>query len=66
MRLWGLGKFLGYDSPYGTWPDDILTLTVSPDETRRGIRQQSTYAGDNLAQLRKAAIEAFVQRMDTW
>ncbi|MBU1747441.1 MAG: CRISPR-associated RAMP protein [Chloroflexi bacterium] len=65
-QVWGLGKFLGADSPYGTQPDDMLTVDRVPTETWRGIRRQATFSDESLADLCDQAIAAFVARLQKW
>lgn len=62
-EVWGLGKFLGSDSPYGTQAQDFLQLTGMPQSTRQGIRQMTVFMSDTLPVLQTAAIDAFVARL---
>lgn len=64
-ELWGLGKWLGDDS-YGTWKDDLLTLSRPVERTPRGIRNVRAFSGDDLNTLRTAAIEDFIKRIRNW
>jgi len=68
-ELWGLGRWLN-SSPeedrYGTWYDDFLTLQDNIARTDRGIRAMRAFAGDDLTHLQDAAIENFVNRMQSW
>lgn len=64
-EVWGLGKFLNNES-YGTQPNDLLALNNAPAPTRRGIRWQSTFRGDSLKELRTEAIDAFINRLQSW
>lgn len=64
-EVWGLGKFLG-DKSYGTQSDDILKLKKAPTPKRRGIRWQSTFSGHSLQELGIQAIDAFIQRLESW
>jgi len=64
-ELWGLGKWLGDDS-YGTWKDDLLTLSRSVERTPRGIRNIRAFSGDDLRELRATAIEDFIKRIRNW
>lgn len=67
-EVWGLGRFHNSDEneKYGTWADDVLTLDVQPAESRRGIRVQETFEDESLADLRKKAVAAFVERLRVW
>ena len=67
-EVWGLGKFLGdlEDDSYGTWPDDVITVTQPPTESRRGIRLQATFCGESLAELGERSIQSFVDRLQGW
>lgn len=64
-EVWGLGKYLGEDSPYGTWSNDTLTVEPPPAEERRGIRWQATFREGSLADLRQKAVDAFVRRLQS-
>jgi len=64
-QLWGLGRWLDNDS-YGTWRDDFLTLKRPVQAEPRGIRLMRTFGGDDLADLRDAAITEFVRRIQGW
>jgi CRISPR-associated RAMP protein (TIGR02581 family) len=68
QEVWGLGKFLAAqnDTSYGTEAGDILTLSQPVAEARRGIRQQTIFTEESLAELRDAAIGAFVDRLEAW
>jgi len=65
-EVWGLGKFLGDSTTYGTRPDDMLTLTVAPTEHDAGIRRQSVFADEGLTELRTQASRSFVTRLNAW
>jgi len=65
-ELWGLGKWLGDDTSYGTWEDDFLSFTQVVKGTPRGIRSNRTFTGDDLSALRNASIEDFFQRISNW
>lgn len=66
-EVWGLGKLLTEnEGDYGTQADDILTVEHPPVEAQRGIRRQATFAGDSLIDLRAAAIQTFVTRLQAW
>jgi hypothetical protein len=64
-EIWGLGRFLG-DSSYGTWPDDTLTLTVTPTSSQHGIRAVQSCTSDALHTLIQQAVQEFVQRISTF
>jgi CRISPR-associated RAMP protein (TIGR02581 family) len=64
-KVVGLGKFLTGDS-YGTRPDDELAVASEAEPRRRGVRYVTTYTGGALEQLTRAAIAAFVQRIQDW
>jgi len=67
-EVWGLGRFLD-DGSYGTSPNDVLTtssLPPPPPPGRLGIRAASIYSGAALEELRAAAVEAFLARIDGW
>ena len=65
-EVWGLDKFLGSDSPYGTQPDDVIVVHHAPTEERRGIRLRATFSGESLTDLREKAIASFVTRLQDW
>jgi len=65
QEVWGLGKFLN-NGTYGTQTNDILTLKKAPTPKRRGIRWQSTFSGQPLHDLRTQAIDAFINRLQSW
>ena len=62
--VWGLGRFLGEQSPYGTQADDTLALVTAPEQTRRGIRTVQRYEGECLDRLVQQSIQDFVQRVE--
>ena len=64
--IWGLGKFLGDDSRYGTWPDDLLQIEQAPVSINRGVRQLQTFSGAALTELQEKTIDAFLQRMTSY
>jgi CRISPR-associated RAMP protein (TIGR02581 family) len=72
-ELWGLGRWLD-NASYGTWKDDLLSLPAGKADNgqseivrgRRGIRWERAFTGQALAGLSKAAIDQFVQRMQSW
>jgi CRISPR-associated RAMP protein (TIGR02581 family) len=64
-ELWGLGRWLN-DASYGTWQDDVLPLSSAVERSKRGIRQERIFQGQALDNLREAAIDTFVQRMQSW
>jgi CRISPR-associated RAMP protein (TIGR02581 family) len=64
-ELWGLGRWLN-DESYGTWRDDLLTLTQPVERSQRGIRHLRIFKGAALADLRNTAIDQFVERMGKW
>jgi hypothetical protein len=65
-EVWGLGKFLGPTSAYGTQPDDILSLGVTPAEHDSGIRRQAIFTDNALVELRSKASQSFVARLNNW
>lgn len=65
-QIWGLGRFLGSNTSYGTWADDVLKLDQAPAVIRQNIRQVQTFVEDHLAELKQTAVQEFVQRMDTF
>jgi len=65
-EIWGLGKFLGNDSTYGTLPTDSLRVDLLPQVEMRGIRNSQLFSGDNLSHLQQVAIQAFTARMQEW
>jgi CRISPR-associated RAMP protein (TIGR02581 family) len=64
-QLWGLGRWLN-DERYGTWRDDLLSLSQSVERSERGIRSMRAFKDDALLVLRDAAIDEFVRRMRNW
>lgn len=65
-EVWGLGKFLGASTAYGTIANDSLALTMAPSERTVGIRLQSIFSGDSLNELRSLATRSFVDRLQAW
>ena len=64
-ELWGLGRWL-VDGSYGTWHDDLITLTEPLERHKNGIRVQRSFQDQKLAALREACIDNFVARMQHW
>jgi CRISPR-associated RAMP protein (TIGR02581 family) len=64
--IWGLGRFLGAQSEYGTAADDEMTVAAAPNGKTRGLRTIQTFRGEALAALKQTAIAEFVQRMNTY
>lgn len=64
-QLWGLGRWLD-DGSYGTWRDDFLTLERPVQAELHGIRRMRAFGGDDLKNLRDAAITKFVKRIQGW
>ena len=64
-QLWGLGRWLD-DESYGTWRDDLLTLERPVQARQRGVRLLRVFGGDDLTNLRDAAITEFVKRIQGW
>jgi len=64
-QLWGLGRWLD-DGSYGTWRDDFLTLKRPVQAEPHGIRRMRVFGGDDLTNLRYAAITEFVNRIQGW
>ncbi|MBU6349700.1 MAG: CRISPR-associated RAMP protein [Chloroflexi bacterium] len=65
-EVWGLGKFLGPDSAYGTQPDDRLLLGTSSNEQYIGIRRLSVFADAALSELSSQATRSFITRLHDW
>ncbi len=64
-ELWGLGRWLN-DGSYGTWANDLLKPIPAVEREKRGIRHLRAFKGQALNDLRDAAIEQFVERMQNW
>jgi CRISPR-associated RAMP protein (TIGR02581 family) len=75
--IWGLGHFLGSESSYGTWNDDVLHLDSAPEVQQRGIRQVQTFQKEKKTEddphpaliehaLMEHAVHEFVRRMETF
>ena len=64
-QLWGLGHWLN-DESYGTYPDDFLSLKNPVEQSDRGIRKQRSFTGEALTDLRAAATNQFIERMQAW
>jgi CRISPR-associated RAMP protein (TIGR02581 family) len=65
-EIWGLGRFLGENSPYGTYADDVLSLSLAPPEQQRGIRTVQQFTQDDLPGLIDCSIAEFVRRIDMY
>ena len=68
-ELWGLGRWLNsnpQEDHYGTQYGDFLPLEGESARTDRGIRTMRAFADDDLKKLRDAAIENFINRMQSW
>ncbi len=63
--VWGLGKLLGNNS-YGTDANDQVPIQPPPTEKTHGIRKVTTFSGDSLNSLKQAAIESFVEKIQSW
>ena len=65
--VWGLGKLLGNKS-YGTATNDQLTVQNPPTEEihGNGIRKIATFTSDSLDNLKEAAVESFVKKIQSW
>lgn len=63
-QVWGLGMF--QTGEYGTFADDLLTVTPAPAESLRGLRRIGAFDGESLAALETASREEFVRRLDGW
>ena len=63
--VWGLGKLLGNGS-YGTDTDDKITVQQPPIEETRGLRKITTFSDKSLKNLKKATIEKFVSKIQSW
>ena len=64
-EVWGLGKLLG-DGSYGTDTDDKVTLQEAPITDPRGFRKITTFRDKSLKHLKKAAIETFIKKIQSW
>lgn len=64
-QLWGLGRWLN-DESYGTWKNDLLSLSTPGERSERGIRLLRSFKGEEQQELRKLAIDACLQRMLDW
>jgi len=64
--IWGLGRYMGADRSYGTWPDDSMTSQPGPEATQRGVRAVQAWRGESLAGLKQTAVAEFVRRMETF
>ena len=62
--VWGLGKLLG-DNSYGTKIDDCFIVDPTNEEAN-GIRKITTFKGDSFKCLREAAVEAFINKIQSW
>lgn len=67
-ELWGLGRWLNEpnEQGYGTWPDDLLTLSSPVERVEHGIRSMRAFTGEPFALLRKAAINESIERIQAW
>ena len=63
--VWGLGKLLG-DGSYGTDIDDKVTVEQAPIAETRGLRKITTFSDKSLKNLKKATIETFVSKIQSW
>lgn len=61
-----LGLSFPGDGAYGTWRDDLLTLTLAVEQSPRGIRLQRVFKSDALTDLRAGTIDHFIRRMKNW
>ena len=64
-ELWGLGRWLD-DGSYGTQKDDWVKLSPSVAKIARGIRSTRIFTGEDLKNLRDAAIQQFIDRINGW
>lgn len=64
-EIWGLGKLLG-DGSYGTDTDDKVTVQEVPITEPHGFRKITTFRDKSLKHLKKAAIETFVTKIQSW
>ena len=62
--VWGLGKLLG-DNSYGTDTSDQFIVQPTTEKTS-GIRKITTFSDDSLKCLKQAAVEAFVNKIQSW
>ena len=67
-EVWGLGKFLDAEQQgaYGVQGSDLLIVSSAPTEKQRGIRLQTTFAGDTLASLQAQSSQAFVSHAQAY
>lgn len=65
-EVWGLGRFLGPASEYGTFADDVLAVANAPAAKNRGIRSETVFEGASLRALGEAAADAFITRVSDW
>ena len=63
--VWGLGKLLG-DESYGTDANDQLIIQPPPNEEIRGIRNIATFMGDSLNGFKRASVQSFVDKIQSW
>ena len=63
--VWGLGKLLD-DGSYGTDTDDKITVQQPPIAETRGLRKITTFRDESLKNLKKATIEKFVSKIQSW
>ncbi|HVB24688.1 MAG TPA: CRISPR-associated RAMP protein Csx7 [Ktedonobacteraceae bacterium] len=64
-ELWGLGRWLD-DGSYGTQKNDLVKLSPPVAKSDRGIRKTRIFTGENLDNLRDAAIQQFIDRINGW
>ena len=64
-EVWGLGKLLG-DGSYGTDANDYVNIQEVPIEKTHGFRKITTFRDDSLEQLKKATIDAFIAKIQSW
>ncbi|MBX0329711.1 CRISPR-associated RAMP protein [Oscillochloris sp. ZM17-4] len=62
--IWGLGKYLGNDRSYGTWPDDTISVAPAPETMTKGVRAIQIWQNDSLTALKQVAVAEFVTRIE--
>jgi CRISPR-associated RAMP protein (TIGR02581 family) len=61
-----LGLSFPGNGDYGTWRDDLLTLTPEVKQSPHNIRLQRVFKDDALTALRVGAMNHFIRRMKEW
>ena len=63
--VWGLGKLMG-NGAYGTDTTDHVTIQHAPIEDTRGFRNITTFRDKSLQKLKKATIDTFIAKIQSW